>query len=206
MQEAWPVTRSLVVLRDAEVSDAPFLAELWSAALRRADVQEQVADLELVVKASGASMEQRIVVAEYDGQPAGAVLLRITTVTPLNLEPVVQVLSPTVLPQHRRHGVGRMLMEAAVQFAEDAGIPQCAAAAASGSRDGNRFMARLALAPLATYRVAPTAAVRARLTAQRPTLTTAPSGGRHLTRVLAARRSQRRSSTGQATPPVAPSS
>ncbi len=67
----------------------------------------------------------------------------------------------------------------------------CARAAASGSRDANRFLARLALGPLATLRVAPVAAVRARLVAQRPDLTTTGSG-RQLTRVLAARRSMRR--------------
>ena len=33
-------------------------------------------------------------VAEYDGEVAGAVYLRATTVTPLNLEPVVQAVHP----------------------------------------------------------------------------------------------------------------
>lgn len=185
-------TRSMVTLRAAEASDAPFLAELWAVALRRADHDEHVADLEQVIKNAAASPEQRLVVAEYDGTPAGAVLLKITTVTPLNLDLSVQVLSPHVLPAFRRHGIGRMLMECAAAFAEEAGVPQICTAAASGSRDANRFMARLALAPLATYRVAPVSAVRARLTAQRPTLATTPTGGRQLTRVLAARRSMRR--------------
>ena len=185
------MTRSLVTLREAGASDAEFLAELWAVALRRADHHDQVADVEQVVAAAAASPLQRIVVADYDGLPAGAVLLHVTTVTPLNLEPAVQVLSPHVLPPFRRHGIGRMLMESAVQFAEECGVPQVCTAVAAGSRDGNRFMARLALGPLATYRVAPAAAVRARLTAQRPSV--APgTGGRQLTRVLAARRSMRR--------------
>ncbi|MDO9455313.1 GNAT family N-acetyltransferase [Nocardioides sp.] len=188
------MSRSLVTLRTAEASDALFLAELWASALRRADRSEQVADLEQVIKTAAASAEQRLVVADYDGQPAGAVLLKITTVTSLNLDPAVQVLSPHVAPAFRRHGIGRMLMECAATFAEEAGVPQVCTAVAAGSRDGNRFMARLALGPLATYRVAPVTAVRARLTAQRPTaLVTAPSGsGRQLSRVLAARRSMRR--------------
>ena len=38
--------------------------------------QDQVADLELIIKAAAESAEQRLVVAEYDGEPAGAVLLR----------------------------------------------------------------------------------------------------------------------------------
>lgn len=193
------MTRSLVTLRAAELTDAPFLARLWATSLRRADVQDQVADLEQVIKASAGSAEQRLVVADYDGQPAGAVLLRITTVTPLNLEPAVQVLSPHVAPEFRRHGIGRMLMECAASFAEEAGIPQVCTAVTAGSRDGNRFMARLALGPLATYRTAPTAAVRGKLAAQRPQIASSESG-RQLTRVLAARRSMRR------TQPPAPTS
>ena len=35
-------------------------------------------------------------------------------VTPLNLEPIVQAVSPHVLPEFRRRGIGRALMEAAV--------------------------------------------------------------------------------------------
>ena len=186
------MTRSLVTLRAAEISDAPFLAELWAGALRRAEPQEHVADLEQIIKTAATSPEQRLVVADYDGQPAGAVLLKITTVTSLNLDLAVRVLSPHVAPAYRRHGIGRMLMECAAAFAEEAGVPQLCTAVTAGSRDGNRFMARLALGPLATYRVAPVSAVRARLAAQRP-MAAAPAGnGRHLTRVLAARRSARR--------------
>lgn len=188
------MSRSLVSLREAEISDAPFLADLWADALRRAEHAEQVSDLEQVVKDAAASPEQRLVLAEYDGEPAGAVLLRIAPLTPLNLELAVQVISPHVAPQHRRHGVGRTLMECAVAFAEETGVPNLCTAAASGSRDANRFLARLALGPLATLRTAPVAAVRARLVAQRPQLTTTGSG-RQLTRVLAARRSMRRAQT-----------
>ena len=130
-------------------------------------------------------------VAEYDGEVAGAVHLCVTTMTPLNLEPAVLAVSPHVFPDFRRHGVGRALMESAVSFAEDHGIGHVATAAASGSRDANRFMARLSLGPQAVLRVASTHAVRSKLTAQRPSAQRA--GGRQLTQVLAARRSMRKS-------------
>jgi len=185
------VIRSLVSLREAEVADAPFLATLWVDALRRAEHDDHVTDLEHVVTNAATSPEQRLVVAEYDGQAAGAVLLRVTTVTPLNLDLSVQVISPHVAPQFRRHGVGRTLMECAVAFADEAGATHLCTAATSSSRDANRFLARLALGPLATLRMAPVSAVSARLVAQRPDLGTSGSG-RQLTRVLAARRSMRR--------------
>ncbi|WP_227467790.1 GNAT family N-acetyltransferase [Nocardioides lijunqiniae] len=184
------MSRSLVSLRCAELSDAPILAELWCDGLRRADPHEQVADLELVIKGATASPEQRMLVAEYDGALAGAILLRVATLSAINLEQIVQAISPHVFPQYRRHGIGRALMESAVAFAEELGIAHVATAATSGSRDANRFMARLALGPYATLRLAPTVAVRAKLTAQRPVL---PGNGRQRTRLLAARRSMRRS-------------
>ena len=183
--------RSLVSLRSALPSDAPALAELWSDVLRKGDAAERIADLVQVIETAAESPIERLVVAEYDGEVAGAVHLRHTTMSPINLEPLVQAISPHVFPQFRRRGVGRALMEAAVSYAEEIGVSHVATAAASGSRDANRFMARLALGPQAVLRVAATHVVRSKLNAQRRVAI--GSGGRHLTQVLAARRSMRRS-------------
>ncbi|MFC5178872.1 GNAT family N-acetyltransferase [Nocardioides taihuensis] len=185
--------RSQVVLRDARADDAEALARLWGDILRHGDDESRAADVRAVVERIDGHDDERLVVAEYDGQVAGAVHLRATTLTPLNLEPVVQAISPHVFSDFRRHGVGRELMHAAVAFADERGIEHVATAAVAGARDANRFMARLALAPAAILRVAPTAVVAARLSAQgphggHPTR----AGGRQLTHVLAARRSARR--------------
>ncbi|MDP2774949.1 MAG: GNAT family N-acetyltransferase, partial [Nocardioides sp.] len=91
----------------------------------------------------------------------------------------------------------RLLMESAVSFAEELGVAHVGTAASSGSRDANRFMARLGLGPHAMLRLAPTVVVRAKLTAQRPA--TAATSGRQLTRVLAARRSLRRAQAADTT-------
>ena len=154
--------RSLVSLRTALPSDASVLAELWADVLRRADHAERLADLVKVIEAAAESPDDRLVIAEYDGEVAGAVHLRCTTMSPINLEPLVQAISPHVFPQFRRRGVGRALMEAAVSYAEELGIGYVATAASSGSRDANRFMARLALGPQAVLRVAATPLVRAK--------------------------------------------
>ena len=186
----FPVKRTQVSLRTALPGDAPVLAEVWSEVLRRVDKDQQIADVETLIDRITPLDEERIVVAEYDGEVAGAVHLRASTLTPLNLEPVVQAISPHVLPAFRRRGVGRHLMEAAVAFAEERGIAHIATAAVSGSRDANRFMARLGLGPHAVLRLAPTAMVQAKLDAQTPAATR--SGARQLTHVIAARRSSRR--------------
>jgi D-aminopeptidase len=81
-------------------------------------------------------------------------------------------------------------MEAAVSFAEERGVGHVVTGAQSGSRDGNRFLARLAMGQHAVLRVAPTHAVRAKLTAQLPAVQRTP--GHRPQRVLAVRRSMRR--------------
>jgi ribosomal protein S18 acetylase RimI-like enzyme len=193
----FPVKRTQVSLRQASPDDAPVLTEIWSEVLRRADDDDRIADLEAIIARSTPVDGEQIVVAEYDGEVAGAVYLRASTLSPLNLEPVVQAISPHVLPAFRRRGIGRALMGAAVTFADERGIAHIATAAVSGSRDANRFMARLALGPHAILRLAPTAMVQAKLDAQAPAAVTARrSGGRQLTHVLAARRSTRRAQRG----------
>ena len=188
------MTRSMVSLRPAVPSDAPHLAELWVDVIRRVGPEDQVADLEAIVARVSASPDERIVVAEYDGEFAGAVHLEATTMTALNREPIVRALSPHVLPRFQRHGIGSALMDTAVSWAEELGIAHVATAAVAGSRDANRFMARIALGPYAVLRVATTHAVRTRLAAHRRPANAA--SGRQLTQVLAARRSLRRSRAG----------
>lgn len=189
-----------VTLRNAVLDDVAFLRELWSDVVRRAEVPDQDQDLHTVIGAAGLTDDERLVVAEYDGQPAGAVYLRATTVSPINLERVVLAVSPHVLPEFRRHGIGSALMGEAVTFAEDRGIGHIGAAATSASRDSNRFFARLSMGPQAVFRVATTHAVRLKLTAQRSALGPSPfaalghtkGGARHIDRLLAARRGRRR--------------
>ncbi len=181
------LSRYSLTTRVATREDAPRLVDLWSDAVRRADPSEQIADLELIIKAAVASPEQRLIVVEYDGQVAGAVFLRIATLSPLNLEPCIQSIHPRVFDQFRRHGVGHALIEAATAFAEEAGILHVVTAVPHASRESNRFMARLGLAPVVMYRIAPTTLLRSRLSPQRAMAT--PDGRN---RVLAARRSMRR--------------
>lgn len=178
------MSRFLVSLRDATLADIEHLAELWQPYLRRGS-DEQLHDLATAIEQLGDRPGERLVVAEYDGEFAGAVFLRTATYSPVNPEPVLQAHNAAVVVQHRKRGVGRALMECAVTWAEELGIAHVATATASGSREANRFMARLALGPQAVLRMAPTPAVRTKLSGRYP-------GGRQVTQVLAVRRSMRR--------------
>jgi GNAT superfamily N-acetyltransferase len=177
------MSRSSLSLRDARLSDAEQLAELWQPFLRRGS-DEQLHDLATTIERLGDRPGERLVVAEFDGVFAGAAFLKAGPYSPVNPEPVLQVHNAAVVPDFRRRGVGKALVESAVTWAEELGIGHVATAASSGSREANRFMARLALGPRAVLRMAPTPAVRARLAARHP-------GGRQVTQVLAVRRSLR---------------
>lgn len=177
------MSRSLVTLRDATLADVEQLAALWQPFLRRSD-SAQLDDLAGAIERTQQVPGERLVVAEYDGSFAGAVYLKATTYSPVNPEPVLQVHNAAVVVDHRRRGIGKALLEAAVTWAEELGIGYVATAAASGSREANRFMARLALGPQAVLRMAPTPAVRAKLVGR-------CQGSRQVTQVLAVRRSLR---------------
>jgi GNAT superfamily N-acetyltransferase len=176
------MSRSLVGLRDATLADVEQLAELWQPFLRKGTdaLHDLVSTIEQLVDRPG----ERLVVAEFDGGFAGAVFLRATTYSPVNPEPVLQAHNLAVVDAHRKRGVGKALMECAVTWAEELGVGHLATATSSGSREANRFMARLALGPQAMLRMAATPAVRSRLAGRTP-------GGRQVTQVLAVRRSLR---------------
>lgn len=185
--------RSQVVLRAAKDSDVEALLELWEDVVRRGDRETQLRDISGVLERSSAEPRERIMVAELDDRVVGAVHLSATTITPINLEPVVQMISPHVLPEYRRHGVGTVLVEAAVSFAEELGIGHIGTAVMAGARESNRFMARLGFGQAAALRLAPTATIKTRLHGGRARV--GRVGHRQLTTVLAARRSMRRTSS-----------
>jgi GNAT superfamily N-acetyltransferase len=184
------VSRSPVVVRPAETADVTTLRELWGDVLRKGAIDEQLSDLSRILADCAEHDDRMVAVAEVDGQVAGAVFLHATTLTPLNLDAAVLAVSPHVFPAFRRKGVGSALIEAAVRFAEQQGIPHVCTAANPDARDANRFMARLAFSPQATLRAASTGAVRARLTARKPRVRQVATA-RQIDRVLAARRGRR---------------
>ncbi|GGD19093.1 GNAT family N-acetyltransferase [Nocardioides daphniae] len=188
------MSRASVLIRTATESDVVVLRELWSDVLRSTTRDEQMADLRTVLGTAEEDEDSRVVVAEIDGQVVGAVHLRVTVVSTLNLDRMVLAFAPHVMPGHHRRGVGSALMEAAASFAEERGVGLVGSAALSASRDANRFFARLSMGPVATLRLATTNGLRQRLPAARQVRSTsasAVSSGRHIDRVLAARRGRR---------------
>jgi hypothetical protein len=52
-----------------------------------------------------------------------------------------------------------VLLAAAVRLADEQGIEHVLTTAAAGSREGNRYLARIGFAPLVVHRIAPTSAL-----------------------------------------------
>ena len=108
-----------------------------------------------------------VVVAEAD-VPLGMALLTLGTANALLDVPAVHMSHAVVGDRHKRRGAGKALVAAAAAYAEQHGVEQIVVSVHPGSRDANRFFARLGFAPLAVRRTAPVSAVRRRLAQSEP--------------------------------------
>ena len=110
-----------------------------------------------------------VVVVGEDNQPLGMALLTVASANALLDLPAVHMSHAVVADRHKRRGAGKALVAAAAAYADAHGLEQLVVSVSPGSRDANRFFARLGFAPLAVRRVAPVAVVRRRLAqADRP--------------------------------------
>ena len=107
------------------------------------------------------SSERILLVAADDAGPiVGMLAAGNDGVGAIDLTPVLHITHLMVAPNHRRRGIGRSLLAAAVHLADEAGVEHILATAAAGSREGNRYLARIGFAPLVVHRIAPTTALR----------------------------------------------
>ncbi len=190
------MSRYPVQVREAVPEDAAALLEIW-ADLRRtgSDRANPTAEEEAAGSLAriAADSDERMLVAVVDAKVVGAVHLLRTAISPLHAETAIHVTHLHVLGGHRRHGIGKALMGAAVSWAEEKDTAHLIAAVASSSRDGNRFMARLGLSPLATVRGTSVSALRAKLPVEPPAGAMVSSRNhRSVGQVIAQRRHQRR--------------
>lgn len=187
------MTRGPVDVRDATPADAAALQSIWiDFASRSGRHPRELASLEQIER-SVIRLEtepaERLVVATIDGDPVGVAHLRRAPVSPLHDEDAVQVGYLHVLSGFRRRGVGRHLLEAAVDWADEKGTEHITATAVAASRDTNRFLARLGFGQVAVVRASTAAALRVKLAA----IAAPRDRGRAVaTSVVAARRLRRR--------------
>ena len=104
-----------------------------------------------------------VVVVGAADEPFGMALLTVAPANALLDLPAVHMSHAVVSDRHKRRGAGKALVAAAAAFAESHGLEQIVVSVQPGSRDANRFFARLGFAPIAVRRVAPVAVVRRHL-------------------------------------------
>jgi ribosomal protein S18 acetylase RimI-like enzyme len=106
--------------------------------------------------------EERVllVAAEERGAVVGMLAARQDSVGAIDLTPVLHVTHLLVAPHYRRRGIGRSLLAAAVHLADEQGLEHVLATASAGSREGNRYLARIGFAPLVVHRIASTSMLR----------------------------------------------
>lgn len=183
------MSRHLLEIRDARPQDAEALLTLWEEhGTRAAEPPTPVEDAAAALAQVAADPDERVVVGLYEGEVVAAINLRRTAMSPLHTDMAVHTSYLIVRPEHRKHGFARALLDTAVTWAEDKDIAHVTAITSSGSRDTNRFLARLGLATVATVRIANTAVLRRKLTPE----SLRPHTPRNLGLMLAQRRSLQR--------------
>lgn len=166
------VSRSALRVRPAGEQDLPVLVELGSdlrEALLPVDGARPAtpagrAVLEERFRAAIASPDRMLVlVVGDDDEPLGMALFTVAPANALLDAPALHMTHAVVPDRHRRRGAGRALVAAAAALADERGLDQVVVSVRPGSRDANRFFARLGFAPLAMRRAASVASIRRHL-------------------------------------------
>lgn len=161
------MSRVSVRVRPATAEDVPALVEL----VQSIDTQSGVFSGKPPVDVDTSRLTDRfeealssdrelLIAADDAGCAVGLIALRRDSVGAVDLTPVLHVTHLVVAPRHRRRGIGRALLTAAVRLADEAGLEHVLATAAAGSREGNRYLARIGFAPLVLHRIAATSTLR----------------------------------------------
>lgn len=195
------MSRSPILVRDADPSDAPALLQVWSEPLRRMTTDRSSRPPMSEVRANlariAAEPDHRLLVAVLEDEVIGAGHLSRTPLSPLHSEGAVLISYLYVSEHARRHGAGKALVEAAVCWAEEKGASTVMAATNATDREANRYLARLGFGSMAVIRAASVASLRAGAMPPGPPACarTDSRTSRTVGAILAQRRQQRRAKT-----------
>lgn len=162
------MSRANVRVRPATADDIPALVEVAqsvdlttgtssSKSLQDSSTEHLTSRFHQIV---GHADRVLLIAADESGAVAGMLAARNDEIGAIDLTAVLHITHLMVAPGQRRRGIGRALLAAAVHLADEAGTEHVLATAAAGSREGNRYLARIGFAPLVVHRIAPTNVLR----------------------------------------------
>jgi predicted N-acetyltransferase YhbS len=105
----------------------------------------------------------KVIVAEIEDDVVGLAILSRLPVTPISDVESVQISFMHVRDDRRRRGVGRAIVGAATEFATEVGVDYVTVGVFPGSRESNRFFARLGFSPLVMRRAIATSVLLKRM-------------------------------------------
>ena len=157
------------LVRPARAEDLPAIEEMWGElretggrfARAMSDPAAAAAGLTKLIENS----DGRLFVAVMDDEPVGLAYVVCQPLVPLQECNAVHIAYIHVRPEHRRRGMGRALVAAVLDYADDIGAEQISVAVDPTLRDASRFFARLGLRPLTMVRSSSSAVLRRRLAA-----------------------------------------
>jgi GNAT superfamily N-acetyltransferase len=158
------------VFRRARADDLDDLLELLQAArddatpgFRTVIAADPQALRRRLVRLLDRTCDSELLVAWQDHRAVGFLLVSTGPVSPLSDGSAMHIDLLYVVPDQRRHGVGRALISAIAGLAERAGADQVLCNVSPPARDTHRFFARLGFAPLMVRRAVPLSTLRRRL-------------------------------------------
>lgn len=113
--------------------------------------------------------KHRVVLAEVGDEVVGVAVLSLLPITPISDVASVQISYLHVRQDRRRRGVGGAIVDAALGFATESGAEYVTVGVFPGSRDTNRYFARLGFRPLVVRRAIATAALQRKLAGESST-------------------------------------
>jgi len=105
----------------------------------------------------------RVILAEIEDDVVGLAVLSRLPITPISEVESIQISFMHVANDRRRRGVGRAIIDAAAAFAVEASADYVTVGVFPGSRDTNRYFARLGFTPLVVRRAIATSLLQRRL-------------------------------------------
>lgn len=167
VQQEGCVARALVDVRRAGVGDLEEILELWTRGrdevvrLGRASIPVEQVRPRLAEAISSAHVE--VLLARWEGRPAGFLILREGPLSFLAETPAIVVDQLFVAEEARRHGVARAMLGHVAARAERVGADQVVTSVTPWARDTHRFFARLGFSPMTVRRSVSPGTLRRRL-------------------------------------------